>query len=72
MARFKNIDWNLPTKANGGIDSWNGVTAALLMDIRDELQVLNRLLGCHNFLRVPRILDDIAANTKKPTRKRAK
>jgi hypothetical protein len=38
---------------------------ALLMDIRDELQTLNRLLGCPNFTGIPHTLNHIMQNTKK-------
>lgn len=64
--RHKNVNWNLGSIV--GSPSWNQVQIALLMDIRDELQTLNRLLGCQNFIRIPRVLDSIAANTK-PKRK---
>jgi hypothetical protein len=49
-----------------------GATLALLMDIRDELQRLNEVLHCSNFLAVPRKLDRIARNTAKPRRRRRK
>lgn len=38
---------------------------AVLMDIRDELQSLNRLLSCTNFLSIPASLRTIVANTTK-------
>lgn len=38
---------------------------SVLMDIRRELQKLNNLLGCDNFIRIPRILTRISANTSK-------
>lgn len=41
MARHKNVDWQLPTA-----NSWENTNAALLMDIRDELQTLNRIMRC--------------------------
>lgn len=69
--RHKNGNWNLPTSDSGAIQSWDYVSIAVLMDIRDELQTLNRLLGCHNFVRIPTVLDSIATNTKKRTRKKA-
>lgn len=68
--RFKNANWELPTTPEGHIESWQGVQAAVLMDIRDELQNLNRILGCHNFLRVPSVLDEIQSNTRKRTYKK--
>jgi hypothetical protein len=33
--------------------SWESIHAAILMDIRDELQSLNRLLHCQNFIGLP-------------------
>lgn len=74
MARqqpFKNINWILPTGSNGGLD-WDGVKVAVLMDIRDELQTLNRLLGCPNFTDVPHVLRTIARNTAKRKKVRKK
>jgi hypothetical protein len=49
---------------------------ALLMDIRDEIQQINRLIHfhCENFLTIHNLLDKIQRNTKKRgnTKKRAK
>ncbi len=39
---------------------------ALLMDLRDELQELNRVFACQNFQEIPHILRKIRANTSKP------
>lgn len=50
MARHKNTDWNLPTSCQ----NWTQVAVIILMDIRDELQSLNRKANCH---RIPRALD---------------
>lgn len=65
MARHGHQDWNLPTP----IGTWTNVQVALLMDIRDELQRLNRLLNCPNFLSIPTSLRAIRKNTTKPQRK---
>jgi len=62
MARFKNSDWDL-ADSHGNVGTWERVGIAVLMDIRDELQTLNRLLGCRNFIEVPTILREIKANT---------
>lgn len=51
MARHKNKQWSLP---EGQVKTWEQAGIALLMDIRDELQQLNRLLNCH---RVPAGMD---------------
>ena len=66
--RHANMNWNLgPTKSNGCC-TWEQINAALLMDIRGELQKLNTLLGCHNFLAIPDRLKRMAdkADPAKP------
>lgn len=55
MSKHKNVRWDLPKQ----VDSWQQVEVAVLMDIRDELQKLNRLLGCSNFINMPRTLSRI-------------
>jgi hypothetical protein len=50
---FPNEDWHL-ADANGNIATWQHVQIAVLMDIRRELQQLNRTLSCH---RVPSSMD---------------
>lgn len=78
--RHKNRNWQLPTGANGAIESWQYVSIAVLMDLRDELragrslqtqilaelQSINRTLKCHETQAIPRILRRISANTAKP------
>ena len=59
--RFKNREWDLRT--DGENLSWDRVPMAILMDIRDELKVLNRVLACPNFLEIPRTLRTIRTNT---------
>jgi hypothetical protein len=61
--RRKNVKWTLPEGC-----TWDHVKAAVLMDIRDELQTLNRLLGCPNFTGIPETLRQI--RRKIPTRRR--
>lgn len=68
MARFKDVEWKLPETADGRAATWDAVRVAVLMDIRDELKTLNRLLGCPNFTSVPEILRGIRRNTSKPRR----
>lgn len=72
MARHKNMNWSLPdgTPNTDGsrIHCWDSIQTAILLDIRDELQAANRLLGvlsCQNFLKIPRTLERIARQTKK-------
>lgn len=55
MARHKNADWNIPEKPA----DWHQVQAAVLMDIRDELQKLNSMLSCPNFMGMPHVLKRI-------------
>jgi hypothetical protein len=69
--RHKNVNWTLPTDPqNGRIQTWQAVEIAVMMDIRDELQTLNGLLRCPNFVEIPRTLRAIKRNTSK--RKRAR
>lgn len=58
--RKKNINWNVGKEA-----TWEGAQLAVLMDIRDELQRLNGLLGCANFREIPRVLRTIRGNTSR-------
>jgi len=63
--RRKNVNWKV-AEEDGSIPSWERVSIAVLMDIRDELQALNARLGCIETLRIPRYLRRIASNTAKP------
>lgn len=57
MARLKNKNWNCGTENPDGSCTSSSVEhsqLAVLMDIRDELQQLNRTLACPNFLGLPR------------------
>lgn len=67
--RLANRNW-LPGDDEGKIQSWERVNTAILLDIRDELQKLNRLLHCPNVIAIPEILRRIRANTAKPRKKR--
>lgn len=67
--RKANINWNLQTNGNGTTPV-DAAQLAVLMDLRDELQKLNRLLHCRNFIEIPLILRAIRRNTIK--RKRGK
>lgn len=62
--RHKDRDWSdAPNTMEFG-------TIRVLMDIRDELQKLNRVFECGNFLRIPRDLAKIRAQTNRiPPRK---
>lgn len=67
--RHKNVAWQLPPLTDGKATDAT-VTNAVLMDIRDELRLLNRLLHCQNFVAIPRKLD--AIHRKLPTRRKKK
>jgi hypothetical protein len=71
--RQKNVNWYVAApQGDGSIypDVHDGVILAVLMDIRDELQTLNRLLHCSNFTGMPHDLRQInrrlAQTTKLP------
>ena len=76
MGRHKDVEWNLPDgscKSDGSrTHMWESITAALLMDLRDELKRLNHLLSCPNFVAIPATLRTIARNTTKRKRKAAR
>lgn len=72
MSRFRNIDWVIK-QAPGRPDSASDVheaTLAVLMDIREELQAMRRVLQCSNTTAIPHTLNQIEKNTRK--KKRAK
>jgi hypothetical protein len=61
--RKKNRNWNV-AEADGSVPTWDRIQLAVLMDIRDELQELNRLLGCRNFIEIPATLRGIRKDLK--------
>ena len=67
MARHSNIFWTLPegtpTTNGGRSHDWGTVHAAILMDIRDEIQRFNALFRCANFLEISTELRRIRRNT---------
>lgn len=71
-AELRNIDWSIWMQDNGAC-AQDQVVLVLLMDIRHELQRLNNVLQCPNFIAVPSKLDAIVRNTTpKRRRRRAK
>ena len=66
MARNKDINWNTENR------SWEAITVAVLMDIRDELKQLNSTFGCHNFLGMPRTLTQIRKAVERSDKRLAK
>lgn len=65
-ARKKNAQWLLNVDANNKV-STDDAQLAVLMDIRDELQQINRMLGCH---RIPKALDAVVAMHKQGVKRR--
>ena len=69
--RRANQNWIVTNnKGTSDISTWEQLQLAVLMDLRDELQKLNRLLGCQNFIEIPTILREIRRNTTKKKRKK--
>jgi len=66
--RRRNETWAV-AQSDGTIPTWERVGIAVLMDIRDELQTLNRLLSCQSFIGIPATLRGIKRNTAKPQRR---
>jgi len=67
MARHRDSNWELDTPP-----SIPGAQLAVLMDIRDELKALNKLLGCQNFLAIPHTLRSIDRTMVRAERRLAK
>lgn len=62
MSRLKpNAEWRIPEEY-----TWEHAALEVMMDIREELRKLNRLLHCENFQDIPRTLRYIRSNTAKP------
>lgn len=67
--RFKDNAWTVRENADRTV-SYEGAQLAVLLDIRDELKSLNRLLNCPNFTGIPHSLNVIRKNTTKPRKVR--
>ena len=68
--RRAGINWTIGDGKSNLVSS-SDAALAVLMDIRDELKVLNRLLHCTNFQAIPFKLDAIRKGTNRiPPRKR--
>jgi len=67
----RNIEWKVSDET-GATTNWEAATVAVLMDIRREIQTLNRLLACPNFQAIPGRLKRISQNTARPKKKRAR
>ena len=69
VSRRKNVNWQLWVNESEQ-PNMEAVMAFILMDIRDELQKLNRTLDCPNFQDIPHKLDDINRKLVKPRKKK--
>ena len=69
--RKANQNWQVADK-RGNVYSWENASVAVLMDIRDELQRLNNLLNCYNFMQIPAHLKQLVKNTRKRNKKRVR
>lgn len=67
-SRKKDAGWSVLPDTDGRY-SFAAAHLAVLMDIRDELKSLNRLLHCSNFISIPDKLNAIRRNTAKPRKK---
>jgi hypothetical protein len=63
--RAKNANWTVRGEFDEST-SFPGAQLAVLMDIRDELQELNRRMACSDLLALPKLLRAIKDNTEKP------
>jgi hypothetical protein len=73
MPRFKDVNWDLPGDGqNNRVNTWEQAGIAVMMDVRDELKQLNRLLNCRNFLQIPWELYEIRKAVQRKKRKPAK
>ena len=62
--RFRNVQWEVPTNGEGQVETWEGARLSVLMDIRDELRDLNRIIGCNNCVGIPKTLRSLLYQTK--------
>lgn len=69
MHDYSNVTWTIKRNPDGTI-SQSDAHLAVMMDIRTELQKLNRVLYCPNFTAIPGILRTIRRNTTKPRRRK--
>ena len=66
--KYKDSVWSIDLLPSGMVSHANA-ELAVLMDIREELKALHAtmsILKCHNFIRIPHVLEAIRRNTNKP------
>jgi hypothetical protein len=66
--RRKNMSWRVP-RENGSVFT-DDAQLAVLMDIRDELQAINKRVQCQDTLLIPTLLKQIRRNTTKKRRRK--
>lgn len=66
-----NADW-IVEDDQGRVPTWERVSISVLLDIRAELQTLNGLLACPNFVGIPRTLTAIQRNTTRKRKRKLK
>jgi hypothetical protein len=62
--RKKNANWSV-AEPDGTVPDWIRAQLAVLMDLRDELQAIRRLLECTKGQDIPRVLRQIRAHTSR-------
>lgn len=76
MPRHNNVNWDLPAgePAANGDRSHKGedIMLSLLMDLRDELQALNRTFECPSFRQMPDDLRRLRIATERLDRRMAR
>ena len=70
MARLKDRVWNMWGSDGGKSQSAEAIAVNVLMDLRDEMKRLNRLLHCHNIVRGFQALSKIAARDERTFKRR--
>ena len=73
--KFRQADWDVRIDSNGHIKSFDEVQISILLDLRDLLEQIDlsmRAFRCSNFLEVPRKLDKIEENTRRPEKRKEK
>ncbi len=72
MNRFRDKKWNVGgDEEKSQNPTYDGAQLAVLMDIREELQAVRRILQCGSFTNLPFVISKIEKNTK-PRRRKSK
>jgi hypothetical protein len=69
--RRKNVNWSAADDVGSAYSKVReGALLAVLMDLRDELQLIRGVMECGHMLAIPWKLERIARNTSKPKKRR--